>query len=125
MRQGCSLIVEMDNALRIVTRLPLQELWWPDGFATTKRIRALGDYDIKLLLRSGPVQFVTLDVGRSPLWTPLGDSHEYWKREVKPHLAEVESRAPLSQYPNDYCYLASHWDSRDPGVIVVVLEKHH
>ena len=115
----------MDNALRIVTCLPLQELWWPDGFANTKRIRALGEYEIKSLLSSGPVQFVTLDVGSSPQWTRLGDSHEYWKREVKPHLAEIESRAPHSQYPNDYCYFASQWESRGPDVRIVVLEKHH
>jgi hypothetical protein len=115
----------MDSALRVVIRLPLQELWWPDGFATTNRIRALSKDEIKSLLRSGPVQFVTVDVGSSPRWIPVEDGHEYWKMEIKSHLAEIELRASLNQFPDEYCYFASQWESRGPGAAVVVLEKHH
>ena len=115
----------MKTALRVVTRLPLQELWWPDGFATTNCIRSLGKDEISSLLRAGPIQFVTVDVGSALQWIPVEDCHEYWKREVKPHLAEMESHAPLSQFPNDYCYFASQWESRDPTTMIVVLEKHH
>lgn len=113
----------MDAAFKIVTRLPLQELWGDGGFVTTARGRFLTVDDIAGLLRSGPVHFVVADVGAAPTWIPTENCFVFWKTEVKPHLSAV-SRACLEAFPDNYCYFASEWSKRDAATIVV-LEKQH
>ena len=112
----------MDNELRVVTRLPLQELWRDDGFSTTTRGRSLTAEDVRTFLISGPVQFVVADVGEAPRWIPASESFQFWKQEAKPHLA-TEARASLDQFPGGYCYFASQWEGEYTPI--VLLEKHH
>ena len=114
----------MDATLKVVTQLPLTELWRDDGFTTTWRVRWLTADDITSLLRAGRVQFVVADVGVSPRWIPLGECYDFWKREAQPHLAAPESRASLDDFPDGYCYFASEWSSRD-GTPIIVCERHH
>jgi hypothetical protein len=114
----------MDLANKIVTRLPLQELWRDGGFASTSRSRPLGESEIITFLRRGPVQFVQIDVGNVPKWIALRDCYEYWKNEVRPHLAHAGT-AIIGQFPDGYCYFASEWDGGEAGVAIVVVEKHH
>jgi len=114
----------MDAALKVVTQMPLTELWRDDGFTTTSRVRWLTADDITSLLRAGRVQFVVADVGVSPRWIPLGECYDFWKREAQPHLAAPESRASLDDFPDGYCYFASEWSSQD-GAPIIVCERHH
>ena len=114
----------MDATLKVVTQLPLTELWDGDGFATTSRVRWLTAEDIASLLRAGRVQFVVADVGASPRWIPLRECYDFWKSETQPHLAAPESRASLDAFPDGYCYFASEWSSRD-GAPIIVCERHH
>lgn len=114
----------MDGTLKVVTRLPLAELWGDDGFTTTSRTRSLTADDITCMLRSGRVHFVVADIGAIPRWVPLVDCYDFWKREVQPHLAMPEAGASLNDFPGGYCYFAAEWSSRD-GVSVVVFEMHH
>ena len=114
----------MDAALKVVTQLPLTELWRDDGFTTTSRVRGLTTDDITSLLRAGRVQFVVADVGVPPHWIPLGECYDFWKREAQPHLAAPESRASLDDFPDGYCCFASEWSSQD-GAPIIVCERHH
>ena len=114
----------MDTALKIVTHLPLRELWRDDGFSTTLRCGSLTEDDITGLLRAGPVEFVVVDVGFAPRWIPLRDCYQFWKTEGKPHVA-ADARAVLDKFPDSYCYFASQWDGGEPTAPIVVLEKHH
>ena len=114
----------MDAALRIVTHLPLQELWGDNGFTTTSRGRWLSHDDIAISLRAGPVQFVVVDIGVSPGWIPVNDCYEFWNREAKAHLAPPGETAQLDEFPDCYCYFASEWQTGTEHPIVV-LEKHH
>jgi len=114
----------MDAAVRIVSHLPLQELWGDKGFTTKLRGRWLADDDIASFLRAGPVQFVVINVGMPPRWIQVRDCYDFWKREVRSHLARAEERVHLDRFPGCYCYLASEWQS-DAGHPIVVLEKHH
>jgi hypothetical protein len=114
----------MDAGLRIVTRLPLQELWRDDGFITSSRDRWLTDHDITSSLRAGPVQFVVVNVGESPCWIQIDDCYEFWKEEAKTHLAVPNQGAQLDGFPGSYCYFASEWQGGAEHPIVV-LEKHH
>jgi hypothetical protein len=114
----------MDAKLKIVTHLPLRELWRADGFTTTSRGGSLSKDAITKLLRAGPVQFVIADVGASPQWIQLHECHRFWKDEIKPKLAE-DSKVILAEFPGGYCYLASAWDNAAGEAPIIVLEKSH
>jgi hypothetical protein len=114
----------MDAALKLVTQMPLSELWRADGFTTTSRVRWLTADDIASLLRAGRVQFVVADAGVSPRWIPLGECYDFWKTEIHPHLSAPESRASLDAFPGGYCYFASEWSNGD-GAPIIVCERHH
>jgi hypothetical protein len=53
----------VDAKLRVVTLLPLRELWRDDGFLTAARDQSLTKESVRELLGAGPVQFVVVDVG--------------------------------------------------------------
>ena len=72
----------MDIKLKIVTRLPLTELWRDDGFTTSSRGRFLTKDEIADLLRAGSVQVVVADVGLALHWSQLHECYEFWKREA-------------------------------------------
>jgi hypothetical protein len=114
----------VDAKHRVVTHLPLQELWRDDGFLTTARDQSLTEEGVRKLLASGPVQFVVVDVGAAPRWIPTSECFDFWKREVKPRLAS-EARAFLHEFRGEYCYFASQWSGGEPAAPLVVLEKHH
>lgn len=113
----------MDANLRVVTQLPLRELWRDDGFSTTKRGKSLTYDDVREFLTSGPVQFVVVDVGVAPRWIPASECFDFWKNEAKPHLANG-TKASLKEFPGAYCYFASQWEGEKIAPIVL-LEKHH
>ena len=114
----------MDAKLRIITHLPLAELWRDDGFSTVERGRPLTREDVRQFLTSGPVQFIVADVGAAPRWIPEADSFQFWKNEAKPHLAS-EPKAHLDEFPDGYCYFASQWKPRGSESPIVLLEKYH
>ena len=113
----------MDAKLRIVTQLPLRELWRNDGLSITARGRSLTHDDVREFLASGPVQFVVADVGVAPRWITASECFDFWKNEAKPHLASAE-KAFLKEFPGGYCYLASQWEG-ETTALIVLLEKHH
>jgi len=113
----------VDPNLRVVTHLPLRELWRDDGFSTTTRGKSLTDEDVRQFLTSGSVQFVVVDVGVAPCWIPASDTFDFWKNEAKPHLANAE-KVSLNEFSGEYCYFASQWDGETTAPIVL-LEKHH
>jgi hypothetical protein len=114
----------MEAKIRIVTHLPLRELWRDNGFISNSRGRSLTKNDITEFLRAGLVQFVVADVGTPFEWIQLQGCHQFWKDEVKPHLA-ANSRAVLDGLPGGYCYFACQWDTEVEEIPIVVLEKHH
>ena len=117
-------VLNVDAKLRIVTHLPLRELWRDDGLQSTARIRSLPEDDIRSLLRSGNIQFVVVNVGASACWIQPSECFQFWKNEAQPHLAR-EARVILEEFPDRYCYFASQWDGGDPASPIVVLEKQH
>jgi hypothetical protein len=114
----------MDHALKVVTQLPPRELLRYDGLETYARIRSLTEDDIRDLLRSGPIQFVIVDVGSPPYWIQLTECFQSWKSEACPHLAK-KTQVVLEEFPGGYDYFASQWDGGDPATPIVVLEKQH
>lgn len=114
----------MDPSKRVVTHLPLTELWTESASLEAVSCGSLGKSEIVQLLREGNVCFVVADVGKKLQWIPKTDCFKFWKREVLPHLVEVESQVQLGHFPGNYCYFASEWRSEDEHKIVV-LERAH
>lgn len=81
--------------------------------------------EIRRLLRDSPVQFVVAETGKVLDWITVKDCFDYWKEEVKPHLATPAARVLLSEFPGGYCYFASRWGGGDESTPIIVLEKHH
>lgn len=114
----------MDGSLKIVTRLPLLQLWRDDGFSTESRGKTLSLEDVRQFLATGTVQFVVIDAGAAPRWIPPSECFRFWKNEAKLHLASA-ARAPLNEFPGGYCYFASRWEEHEGESPIVVLEKQN
>jgi hypothetical protein len=115
----------VDTTLRKATHLPLDELWRPDGTTFRIRLRELEPDEISEMLRKSSIEFVVADVGRGLLWIAPGACFHFWKTEIKPHLAKVDSRILLDSFPGGYCYTASEWSGIDGDPLIVLLERHH
>jgi hypothetical protein len=109
---------------RIITRLPLTELWDVQGPIAAVRHRDLVPDDIRELLSVGPVQFMVADIGSKPVWVNHDSRFDFWKEEVLPHLARSETVIRPEEYPQSYCYIASEWRTYERG-IVIVLQRFH
>lgn len=95
---------------RVVTRLPLTELWDGHGVLRLERRRSVGRDQVADLMRSGRVRFVLANCGDPLKWVPFQDSYRFWKDEVKPHMVEpsvAEDGFRLEDWPGDYCYVAT------------------
>ena len=107
-----------------VSCLPAEEVWAGDRLVSTIKVRDLKASDLIDLLRSGAVRFVVADVGKPYLWIPNNEGYDFWKGEVKGHLADPESEVALEDFPDEYCYFASEWKTYD-GEMIILLTKAH
>ncbi len=114
----------MNPAKRIITELPLRELWDENGPISATCSRDLSAAGLRELLRQGPVRFVVADIGSKPSWVPETDCFDFWKREVQPHLAEPNSQTDLEQFPGGYCYFVAEWEDTGRATIVVLQRSH-
>jgi hypothetical protein len=114
----------VDWKLKEIIRTPLEELWTEAGPLEATPGEYLDEAAIVRRLQAGKVQFVMATIGGKPEWIPLDDCFRYWKNEVKPHLADPDSRVSLNEYDQGYCYFARLWSVKD-AADVVVLEMHH
>ncbi len=87
-------------------------------------MRYMTGESIRDLLKKFPVQFVIADVGYKLHWISLDRSFDFWKHELKSHLANGFEYLQLDQFPDNYAYIASEWlgDFKSP---IILLEKHH
>jgi phosphoglycerate dehydrogenase-like enzyme len=109
---------------RIITRIPVQELWAGQRLISTIRKRDLDKDGIIDLLRSGEIRFAVADIGEELQWIANTETYEFWKREAKMHLAFWGEPHYLEAFPDSYFYIASEWESYD-GAKIVLLEKYH
>jgi hypothetical protein len=117
----------MRTEQRIVTQIPLTELWDSSGVLELHRGNAVSSERLIDLLRTGPVQFVLAKGASSLKWIPMSDCYRFWKEEVKPHLVEPlvsENGFRIEDWPDNYCYLGTEWMPRNLHP-VVLLETYH
>ena len=114
----------MDPKHRIVTHIPLTELWNDQGRLDAPRGGRIGSAEIQQLLH-GELAFVIADVGLPLQWVHGKDVFSFWKSEVKPRLVEPTTlRFRLGDFAGSYCYSATHWAQAN-GSGIVLFEKHH
>jgi hypothetical protein len=113
----------METNERVVTSLPLAELWDAAGTLQASKKRYLGSEDIKSLLRVGPIRFVVANVGDKLEWIEAKDCYSFWKQDVSQRLG-AEGKVHLEDYPGQYFYFASEWRA-ESGETIVLLEKQH
>lgn len=113
----------MKSGRRVVTQMPLGELWTDHHVLDSKRTRYLQQQEIRALLQAGPVQFVIADVGNKLDWIEEDQAYSFWKNEAKAHI-NSEQQGDLDGYPGEYFYFASEWlDAM--GARIILLEKYH
>ncbi len=114
----------MDNNLRIVTQIPLKNLWKEKENILAERKEYLTFENIKELLKKCKVQFVVADLGHKLVWIKYDKSFEFWKNDLKVHLANDINHIDLEYFPENYAYIASRWTSEIINPIIL-LEKYH
>ena len=114
----------MDPNQKIVTQLPLSELWVGSRLISTIKCRDLDSAAVVELLRAQPVRFVVADVGKPLDWIPNNETYDFWKTEARDHLAKNDGPNYLETFPGGYCYFASEWKSYE-GDKIILLSKAH
>jgi hypothetical protein len=117
----------MIPAERVVTAIPVRELWDPQGTLPLTRSRLLSASDLKAQLRTHSVRFAVADTGLPLRWVEPRDAANFWKREVQPRLIDptaTEAGFTPDSFPGGYAYIASEW-SLDNAPAAVLLEKYH
>ena len=115
----------MKSSLRVVTRIPLGQLWNELGELDAHPICRIGLPEIATLLKKSDTSFVVADVGLPLRWIPGDERFAFWKSEVTPRLVSKEAHAiQRESYPGEYCYVATHWELTT-GPAIVVFERFH
>jgi hypothetical protein len=104
-------------------RIPMGELWDPDGNPAGARRRTLRGSDLAALLRQGPVRFVVAECGEPLHRVPPFLADAFWETEVQPRVVEAEA-FDQADFPGSYCYVASEWGDGRPSPLVL-LEMYH
>ncbi|MFO0957219.1 MAG: hypothetical protein U0800_07090 [Isosphaeraceae bacterium] len=102
----------------------MREFWADPGVVAAERSRDLSSSALRELLRLWAVRFVVAVLGCRPRWVPEEASFDFWKAEVRPHLADPDLATRLDDFPGGFCYYASEW-SPAAGSLIVVLEMAH
>ena len=108
---------------RLVTKVPLSELWDETGTLLGERVRHLDENLIRDILRTVPVQFIVADCGEKLNWIPTQERFEFWKT-IRPHIADPMKPIQLARFPNQVACTASEWRGR-AGECLILLEKLH
>ena len=98
-KSDCSSV--MKSEMRIVSQMPLREIWDEHGIVSENTICKLNSSDVTDLLRSGRVRFVVADIGQPLQWLPSEECYEFWKFEAATHIAEPEAKNYLENGGNE------------------------
>jgi len=110
----------MKHSLRIVTEFPVKEIWENEILVSKVRRRYIKEKDIKELLRQGPAQFIIANIGDNLKWIPEDDCFKFWNNEVIIHLADPDKNHSLEDFPGEYFYIASEWESESHNSIILL-----
>ena len=99
----------MDPALRVVTRLPIDELFDAQGSVSAERRRDLALTDVRQLLREGAVGAI-VRLGEAIDWRDGPQLFAWWKAEAAPRFwAGSQEPMSLDDYDGGRAWSASEW----------------
>ena len=108
---------------RIVTKIPVTELWDERGALPCERIRQLDENLIRGLMGTGQLQFIVANCGAKLNWIPMPERFEFWKT-VRSQVADPSQPIHLKQFPEETAYTASEWRG-NARECLILLEAHH
>ena len=114
----------MDPRDRVVTRIPLVELWTDDGELPATRRGPLEREAVREHLCRGPVRFVVASVGQRLKSIPLDERFEFWKRDAIIHLSDADA-IELDDFADGVAYRASEWIVAGDESPIILLEVAH
>jgi hypothetical protein len=114
----------MDPSVRIVTQIPLTELWDSTGVIRAARGPYLTVDDVRDLLGRGSPRFAIADIGKALEWIRGNEAFQRWKTKVRTHLVDPHQPFVSDEFPNGLAYVASEW-TLDDGSTVIVFEVYH
>ena len=110
---------------KIITSLPLESIWYEEEEINALKVGYVSFSEIENYLRLSKVRFVVANVGDELHWIELDKCFQFWKDEVKPHLASDLDKIYLDNFPDHYAYVASNWRQEDAAMPIVLLERYH
>ncbi|RSK30166.1 hypothetical protein [Hymenobacter metallilatus] len=109
---------------RIVTTIPLEQLWNEAEILPHERQEYLNEQEVQDLLKNGNVPIVLASCGLKLAWIAPLEALARFKREIKGHIVNNPDRFVLQDYEDDWCYLASLWNNTLEER-VLLLETYH
>ena len=113
----------MKHSEKVVTALPLANLWTNETDLRAERVTYLSRDDIALLLKESLIQFIVSDLGHKLNWIDSNQCYNFWKTE-RQHVADNPEKIHLNDFVNNYAYIASRWTGQEK-IPIVLLEKVH
>jgi hypothetical protein len=115
--------------LRIVSCMPLDQLWTQHGITRHVRGAALGVAEVEARLRaSQDYELVEARTGSQLRWYPRGH-YGFWQEKARRHAEEPDEEPdevrPLDDFPDSRCYFISEWHDAETGDSVLLFEEHH
>lgn len=116
----------MEPDRRIVTRIPMDELWTIHGAVRATRVRELSQPDVVQLLYAGKAQFIRVDLGKPLEWIAHPEWPAFWKTEVRGRVVDPAAEGfILDRFPGQYCYRASEWKAEGHDRPIILVERYH
>jgi hypothetical protein len=115
---------------RVVTQIPLQELWTDRGEIQATRGRQLGRGDVATFLHREPLlsgtTFAVADVGSALRWLDPPALLAFWKEEARGRIVEASASGfRLEDYPGGFCFIVTEWHRADSQHPILLFERHH
>ena len=116
----------MEPYKRVVTRMPLAELWRHDGVPVpAKRVRWLVSDEVHDLLRHRPDLDLVVVRGAHPLEWLYGDEKwAFWKEQLKDRIADPEGPIYREDWEDEVFFLVSEWAAAGVERPILVAEMH-
>jgi len=115
---------------RIVTQIPMRELWTDRGPLTVARGQSLGPADVAAVLQTHKIttelRFAVADVGHPLRWLDPVEFVAFWKTDARGRVVGAEATAiRLEDFPGEQCYVVSEWREVNSEAPILLFERHH
>ena len=109
---------------RIVTKIPLEELWTDSAILSHKRQKYLTERQAFDLILASKTPIAIASCGLRLSWIQPNDTLNAFKQQIRGRIVNDPDRIVLEEYEEEWCYLASEWVNAEGGKILL-LETFH